>query len=80
MLYGLKYGYRKSVDWLVSSLVAVVQSAMVTQPVKVICIAILLTVILKKPVEIEKEKTQRDIGKRFSYGYIKVLYKFHISA
>ncbi|KAL5005147.1 hypothetical protein ScPMuIL_018603 [Solemya velum] len=61
MLYGLKYGYRKSVDWLVSSLVAVVQSAMVTQPVKVICIAILLTVILKKPVEIEKEKTQRDI-------------------
>lgn len=68
MLYGLKYGYRKSVDWLVSSMVAVVQSALVTQPVKVIVVALLLTVIFRKPVEIEKEKTEKDIGNDNIHG------------
>ncbi|XP_048253676.1 uncharacterized protein LOC124131324 isoform X2 [Haliotis rufescens] len=50
MLYGLKYGYQKSVDWLVSFLTAFTQSATVTQPIKVVVLAVLLTQILKRPV------------------------------
>ncbi|KAJ8305495.1 hypothetical protein KUTeg_016040 [Tegillarca granosa] len=53
MLYGLKYGYQKSIDWLVSFLTAFIQSTLVTQPLKVISFAILLTIILKKPIEFE---------------------------
>ncbi|XP_071117914.1 uncharacterized protein [Haliotis cracherodii] len=50
MLYGLKYGYQKSVEWLVSFLTAFTQSATVTQPIKVVVLAVLLTQILKRPV------------------------------
>ena len=35
MLYGLKYGYDKSVEWLVSFLTGFTQSAFVVQPMKV---------------------------------------------
>ncbi|XP_052099063.1 polycystic kidney disease protein 1-like 2 [Mytilus californianus] len=53
MLYGLKYGYQKSVEWLVSFFTAFFQSACFQQPIKVFAIAMILTYIFKKPVEIE---------------------------
>ncbi|KAJ8304148.1 hypothetical protein KUTeg_017731, partial [Tegillarca granosa] len=57
MLYGLKFGYQKSVDFILSFFTSFFQSAFVTQPIKVIIIAVLFTLILKKPVELESRKT-----------------------
>ncbi|XP_060069517.1 polycystin-1-like protein 2 [Ylistrum balloti] len=62
MLYGLMYGYQKSIEWLVSFFTGFFQSAFVTEPLKVFVIAVLLAFIFKKPVEFEI-LNQRDIMK-----------------
>ncbi|XP_063432942.1 polycystin-1-like protein 2 [Mytilus trossulus] len=67
MLYGLKYGYQKSVEWLVSFFTAFFQSACFQQPIKVFAIAMILTYIFKKPVEIEGLKV--DIALRDAVLY-----------
>ncbi|XP_053405410.1 polycystic kidney disease protein 1-like 3 isoform X2 [Mercenaria mercenaria] len=53
MLYGLKYGYQRSVEWLVSFLTGFSQSALITQPLKVLAVAIIITLIFKRTVEFE---------------------------
>ncbi|XP_062612733.1 polycystin-1-like protein 2, partial [Saccostrea cucullata] len=67
MLYGLKFGYQKSVEWLVSFFTAFFQSAFVTQPLKVIAISLIFTMILKKPVEIQGGKASTE-EKKEQYG------------
>ena len=62
MLYGLKYGYQKSVDWLVSFFTAFFQSALVTQPLKVIAISLVFTMILKRPVLVQGGKASTGKG------------------
>ena len=63
MLYGLKYGYNKSVSWLVSFLTGFTQSAFVTQPLKVICIAVVITLIFKKPAEFDDFGPDVELGR-----------------
>ncbi|XP_067667538.1 polycystin-1-like [Haliotis asinina] len=63
MLYGLKYGYQKSVDFLVSFFTAFSQSAIVTQPVKVVIVAALLTQILKRPVNYDSWTSKEEVEK-----------------
>ncbi|WAQ99880.1 PK1L2-like protein, partial [Mya arenaria] len=53
MLYGLKYGYQRSLEWLVSFLTGFTQSAFLTQPLKVFAIAMVLTLLFKKTVEFD---------------------------
>ncbi|XP_052276692.1 polycystic kidney disease 1-related protein-like isoform X3 [Dreissena polymorpha] len=53
MLYGLKYGYQRSAEWLVAFLTGFTQSAFITQPVKVFSIAMVFTLIFKKTVEFD---------------------------
>ena len=48
MLYGLKYGKQRSIDWLVSIFVSTFQSIFITQPLKVFFIAAFVAMILKK--------------------------------
>nr|XP_022331159.1 polycystic kidney disease protein 1-like 2 isoform X2 [Crassostrea virginica] len=60
MLYGLKFGYQKSVDWLVSFFTAFFQSALVTQPLKVIAISLVFTMILKRPVLVQGGKASTE--------------------
>ena len=62
MLYGLKYGYNKSVSWLVSFLTGFTQSACVTQPVKVLAIAVVVTMIFKKPAEFDDFGPDTELG------------------
>jgi hypothetical protein len=62
MLYGLSYGYARSVDWLVSFLTAFFQSALVQQPIKVVCLAVILTLIFKKPAEMESIGLDVELG------------------
>ncbi|CAG2188171.1 PKD1L2 [Mytilus edulis] len=67
MLYGLKYGYQKSVEWLVSFFTAFFQSACFQQPIKVFAIAMILTYIFKKPVEIEGLKVDISLREEVLY-------------
>ncbi|XP_064609577.1 polycystin family receptor for egg jelly-like [Liolophura sinensis] len=50
MLYGLKFGYSRSVQWAVSFFTTFFTSAFITEPFKVVALALLLTLILKKHV------------------------------
>ncbi|XP_071171567.1 polycystin-1-like protein 2 [Mytilus edulis] len=67
MLYGLKYGYQTSVEWLVSFFTAFFQSACFQQPIKVFAIAMILTYIFKKPVEIEGLKVNISLREEVLY-------------
>ncbi|XP_070577710.1 polycystin-1-like protein 2 [Ptychodera flava] len=63
VLYSLEWGHEKSVEWLVSFLMSFFQSVIVIQPVKVLCIAVLLAFIFKRydsDVEVHDVKPQED--------------------
>ncbi|XP_070577646.1 polycystin-1-like protein 2 [Ptychodera flava] len=49
VLYSMQWGHEKSLEWLISFLVSFFESILVIQPVKVLCIAILLALIIKTP-------------------------------
>ncbi|XP_052792159.1 polycystic kidney disease protein 1-like 2 [Mya arenaria] len=53
MLYGLKFGYTLSIEWLVSFVTGFLQSVLVQQPLKTLVVVVLLTMIFKKDVEFE---------------------------
>ncbi|KAF7660849.1 hypothetical protein LDENG_00274430 [Lucifuga dentata] len=48
MLYGLKFGKERSINWLVSLVISFFQSLFVIQPLKVLCFAIFFALVLKK--------------------------------
>ncbi|XP_072051916.1 polycystin-1-like protein 2 [Amphiura filiformis] len=48
MLYGLKYGKQRSIDWLVSLFFSTFQEIFITQPLKVFMFAAFVAMILKK--------------------------------
>ena len=50
MLYGLRYGYAKSVDWVMSFLMTFTQSAGIVQPMKVAIFAAILAARFRKPL------------------------------
>ncbi|CAH1785596.1 unnamed protein product [Owenia fusiformis] len=60
MLYGLKYGYQASIEWLTSIFVAFSTSILFIQPVKVITIAILCALICKRKPEIQDRRDKID--------------------
>ncbi|XP_041454654.1 polycystic kidney disease protein 1-like 2 [Lytechinus variegatus] len=57
MLYGLKYGKQTSIDWLISLFIATFQSIFITQPIKVLFLAIFVSLIFK---QIEPEEDFSD--------------------
>ncbi|XP_052246475.1 uncharacterized protein LOC127855131 [Dreissena polymorpha] len=61
MLYGLKFGYARSVEWLVSFFTGLVQSIFFQQPIKVLFMAVLLTLIFKKPAEFDDVEEPREL-------------------
>ena len=74
MLYGLKYGYNRSVSWLVSFLTGFTQSAFVTQPLKVIGIAVVITLIFKKPAEFDDFGPDVELGRLQCSGVQQILF------
>ena len=62
MLYGLKYGYHRSVAWLVSFVTSVFNSAFVAEPVKVLAVALMLTLVFKSAVEYDSGKIKNVLG------------------
>lgn len=49
LLYGIEFGLKKSAQWLLSMFFSVTQDIFVSQPLKVVCIAIFFAYIFKKP-------------------------------
>ncbi|XP_041370031.1 polycystic kidney disease protein 1-like 2 [Gigantopelta aegis] len=56
MLYGLKYGYNESVAWFISFCTSFFQSALVTEPIKVLAVAFLLTMIFRQSMMYDSGK------------------------
>ncbi|CAH1257139.1 PKDREJ [Branchiostoma lanceolatum] len=48
LLYGMAYGRQKSIDWLVSMIIGFLQGVFVVQPLKMLFIAAIVAVIIKK--------------------------------
>jgi len=48
MQYGLRYGWQTSLDWLVSMSVSVIQSVVIVQPIKVVVMAGVFAIFLKR--------------------------------
>ncbi|XP_023806954.1 polycystic kidney disease protein 1-like 2, partial [Oryzias latipes] len=51
MLYGLKFGKQRSISWLVSMIISFFQSLLFIQPLKVICLAVFFSLIIRKVEE-----------------------------
>ncbi|XP_070533290.1 polycystin-1-like protein 2 isoform X1 [Ptychodera flava] len=55
ILYSLEWGNEKSVQWLLSFVISFLQSVFLLQPVKVVLMALVISLIFKKPDEDEYE-------------------------
>ncbi|CAH1781664.1 unnamed protein product, partial [Owenia fusiformis] len=62
MLYGLKYGYQASIEWLTSILTSIFTSIVVLQPIKVVAMAILCALICKRKAEIDDRRDKIDMS------------------
>ncbi|XP_068186396.1 polycystin-1-like protein 2 [Antennarius striatus] len=51
MLYGLKFGKKRSISWLISMIVSFFQSLLIIQPLKVVCLALFFALVIKKVEE-----------------------------
>lgn len=56
VLYGLQFGKEKSAQWISSMLISFFQDVLVSQPIKILGIALIIAIIVKKPAEEEEEE------------------------
>ncbi|XP_063356334.1 polycystin-1-like protein 2 [Pelmatolapia mariae] len=74
MLYGLKFGKPRSINWLVSMVISFFQSVLLIQPLKVLCFAIFFALVIKKVDEedfqnVQFERNHRNIGEQMFVRY-----------
>ena len=55
VLYGLQFGKEKSAQWISSMLISFFQDVLISQPIKILGIALIIAAIIKKPAEEEEE-------------------------
>lgn len=55
VLYGLQFGKEKSAQWISSMLISFFQDVLISQPIKILGIALIIAIIIKKPPEEEEE-------------------------
>ncbi|KAK8759662.1 hypothetical protein V5799_002705 [Amblyomma americanum] len=53
ILYGLTYGYHRSLSWVRCNLVNVVFSEFVISPLKILCLSAVMACVLRAPIEME---------------------------
>ncbi|GAB1597495.1 polycystic kidney disease protein 1-like 2 [Argonauta hians] len=56
--YGITFGNEKCTKWISSMLISFFSSVFITEPIKVFVLAILLSLILKKPAEEDEEEEE----------------------
>ncbi|XP_027146940.1 polycystic kidney disease protein 1-like 2 [Larimichthys crocea] len=71
MLYGLKFGKQRSISWLVSMIISFFQSILITQPLKVLCLAVFFALVIKK-VDEEDFQNVVTVGNDNNQGDCKV--------
>lgn len=59
VLYGFQFGREKSAQWLASLLVSLFQDIFISQPIKVLFVALIIALLIKKPIE-TTEKYRQD--------------------
>ena len=50
-LYGFQFGSEKASQWLASLLISIIQDIFITQPIKVLFVALFIALLIKKPQE-----------------------------
>ena len=79
MLYGMKYGYNKSGQWMISNLIAFLQTFFILEPLKLLITAILVVFVLKKPglpfFNMELDLRVKGIKVFYTYSY-KIFLKY----
>ncbi|PFX20690.1 Polycystic kidney disease and receptor for egg jelly-related protein [Stylophora pistillata] len=56
VLYGLQFGKEKSAQWISSMLISFFQDVLISQPIKILAVALVIAIIIKKPAEEEEEE------------------------
>ncbi|XP_022787247.1 uncharacterized protein LOC111327355 [Stylophora pistillata] len=59
VFYGFQFGREKSAQWLASLLVSLFQDIFISQPIKVLFVALIIALLIKKPIE-TTEKYRQD--------------------
>ena len=50
-LYGFEFGDEKAMHWLISLLISFIQDVLISQPIKVLLLALVVAILIKKPQE-----------------------------
>ncbi|KAK3736330.1 hypothetical protein QZH41_020801, partial [Actinostola sp. cb2023] len=61
VLYGLQFGKEKSAQWLSSMLISFFQDVLISQPIKVVAIALVFAAIIKKPPADDDEEDPKKL-------------------
>ncbi|CAC5409625.1 PKD1L2 [Mytilus coruscus] len=69
LLYSMQWGKAKSEEWLTTFILSFIESILLVDPFKVIIVAILIAIIMKKPVEDEKLTVNLESVKRRAKKY-----------
>jgi len=59
VLYGLQFGKEKSAQWISSMLISFFQDVLISQPIKILGIALIIAIIIKKPPEEEEDDNDK---------------------
>ena len=63
LLYGLSFDNKQQEEWLVSMFVSMAQDILISQPLKVIIVAILFALLLKKPQDEEDDVINAELAR-----------------
>ena len=54
LLYSIQWGKEKSTEWVIAMVTAFLQSVLLLQPVKVLVLAVVFAVLVRKPTDVEE--------------------------
>lgn len=63
LLYGLNFDNKQQAEWLISMFVSMAQDVLVSQPIKVILMAVLFALLLKKPQDEDDDVINAELAR-----------------
>ena len=63
LLYGISFDNKQQEEWLVSMFVSIAQDILISQPLKVIIVAILFALLLKKPQDEDDDVINAELAR-----------------
>jgi polycystin 1L2 len=81
LMYGIQFGKRTSEKWLLSMFISVTQDIFISQPLKVIALAVVFAFIIKKPADLDKySEKEKDMEKKQRVSKCNSKYLYNIDA